>query len=405
MEPTVSIIIPVYNAERFLRECLNSVLAQSYNDYEVIMINDGSKDSSYEIMQEYRDNDSRFVCYSQENQGAGAARNTGIDTANGKYLTFLDADDMLAENTLSDLIPYMQSHDIDVLQLNCTDLPFTKGFPKDSIVERDDFLSLYTEYMTQLTYVFMIFASYIIKDNNIRFKTRFCEDILFNMQVAVYCNRFYSTSKKYYIYRKSNPNSLTEVFYSDYSLNMERNKAVVEMCKLSINQFSSILSPDQLKVLQHSITRHSLMRFIPYQLNLFKGLFRNQLISGNQKLAFWGAGRRGKRYIELMMGERFPNTILIDNDTRLHGSTILGYPIVSPMDMLKPQYSGYAHIISSIYVLEFLSQIKELGLVNSFEELCPDISGTNEQYATQLKTIYDLHDEMVNLGICLNHHG
>lgn len=94
MNPAVSIIIPVYNTEKYLRECLDSVLAQTMTDIEVLCVDDGSTDSSLAILHEYAAKDSRLTVYTQEHQFAGAARNLGIGQARGKYLIFLDSDDL-----------------------------------------------------------------------------------------------------------------------------------------------------------------------------------------------------------------------------------------------------------------------------------------------------------------------
>ncbi|MCL2704750.1 MAG: glycosyltransferase [Spirochaetaceae bacterium] len=90
----VSVIIPVYNTELYLRECLDSVVNQTLKDIEIICVNDGSTDGSLSILQEYKNNDSRVIILSQENNGAGSARNAGLDIAKGEYLSILDSDDI-----------------------------------------------------------------------------------------------------------------------------------------------------------------------------------------------------------------------------------------------------------------------------------------------------------------------
>lgn len=99
--PTFSIIVPVYNAEKTLRRCLDSLLAQSFQDFEVLMVENGSKDGSNAICREYAANDPRFVLYaSRENRGPSGARNSGLDHAKGTYTAFLDSDDFVEPNYL-----------------------------------------------------------------------------------------------------------------------------------------------------------------------------------------------------------------------------------------------------------------------------------------------------------------
>ena len=99
----ISIIIPVYNVELYLRQCLDSVLSQTYKDFEVLMVNDGSTDSSGVICQEFAERDRRFHYFEKENGGLSDARNYGIERAQGEYLTFIDSDDFVNEKHLENL--------------------------------------------------------------------------------------------------------------------------------------------------------------------------------------------------------------------------------------------------------------------------------------------------------------
>ncbi len=96
----VSVIVPVYNVEKFLKKCLDSIVKQTFHDFEVIIVNDGSTDNSGVIAQQYVENYSNVRVITQKNGGLGAARNTGIRAAKGEYLLFVDSDDTIGENTL-----------------------------------------------------------------------------------------------------------------------------------------------------------------------------------------------------------------------------------------------------------------------------------------------------------------
>ena len=96
----ISIIVPVYNAEKTIKKCIDSILAQTYRNFELILINDGSRDSSLNILKEYENTDERIVVISQENSGVSVARNKGIDSARGDYIIFVDSDDYISENAL-----------------------------------------------------------------------------------------------------------------------------------------------------------------------------------------------------------------------------------------------------------------------------------------------------------------
>ena len=100
----ISVIIPVYNVENYLKRCLNSVLNQTLKDIEIICVNDGSTDDSAQICEEYALKDERFSVFHQENKGVSAARNKGLSLAEGEYICFIDSDDSIKENYLSHLL-------------------------------------------------------------------------------------------------------------------------------------------------------------------------------------------------------------------------------------------------------------------------------------------------------------
>lgn len=97
---SVSVIIPVFNAEKYLSQCLDSIVNQTLTNIEIICVDDGSTDTSFQILKEYEEKDSRVIVLSKSNAGAGTARNEGLKIAKGKYLSFLDADDFFERNML-----------------------------------------------------------------------------------------------------------------------------------------------------------------------------------------------------------------------------------------------------------------------------------------------------------------
>lgn len=113
--PQISIIVPVYNAEKYLGRCIDSILAQSFKDFELILINDGSTDSSQEICDKYSLFDNRIKVISQENSGASSARNTGLSKAVGEFISFVDADDYIDTDFLQSLISVQARYNADLI--------------------------------------------------------------------------------------------------------------------------------------------------------------------------------------------------------------------------------------------------------------------------------------------------
>ena len=115
----ISVIVPVYNVEKYLEECLDSIQNQTYTDIEVILVNDGSTDNSKEICEEYCKQDSRFKLINQANQGQSVARNHGVAASTGEFIAFVDSDDIIRQDYLEVLIRYM-SEEVDIVESQFT---------------------------------------------------------------------------------------------------------------------------------------------------------------------------------------------------------------------------------------------------------------------------------------------
>ena len=113
--PKISIIIPVYNAENYLEECLLTISQQTFTDFEILAINDGSSDRSLEILKQYQENEPRLKIFSQVNKGVSAARNLGLDNAKGEYIAFVDADDWLHPESLEQYIEIAEKENSDIV--------------------------------------------------------------------------------------------------------------------------------------------------------------------------------------------------------------------------------------------------------------------------------------------------
>ena len=141
----ISIIVPIYNTEKYLHQCLDSILNQTYTNFEVLLVNDGSTDSSGIICQEYVENDSRFRYFEKNNGGVASARNLGLERSGGAYITFIDSDDWVEPNYLDVLYTALKENDTDVA------ISTYKRFAQDGVFylrsysrEDDEFLNLGT---------------------------------------------------------------------------------------------------------------------------------------------------------------------------------------------------------------------------------------------------------------------
>lgn len=136
--PLVSITIPIYNVELYLKECIASVQKQTYSNLEILCVNDGSSDSSKEIVETLQDMDSRIVLINQENAGVSVARNVGMRHAKGEWILFLDADDVLATFAVENMLNCAYKHGVDIILPKYTKIPGFQICGRSSSATADD---------------------------------------------------------------------------------------------------------------------------------------------------------------------------------------------------------------------------------------------------------------------------
>ena len=174
--PMISIIIPIYNAEKYISTCLGSILSQTLYNIEIICVNDGSTDNSLEILEEYQKKDSRIVILNQENQGVSVARNYGISKTTTEYIMFMDADDTIKKITCEKLYNYINNTDIDIVQFQHVNIVLNnkfKLFPyKKSIKKAYNVLSNLKISFPKNDYIFCwdrLYRKNFIENNGIKF--------------------------------------------------------------------------------------------------------------------------------------------------------------------------------------------------------------------------------------------
>ncbi len=193
----ISVIIPVYNVEKYLRECVDSVLCQTYQNVEIILVNDGSTDSSGEICDEYVEKDERVTVIHQKNGGPSITRNTGLENANGKYIYFLDSDDYIENNALELLVNTAESNNADLVFFDARSFSDDGADIKQGYVVKGDYeaengYNVLTKLHNNKDYhcaIYLLFIKHqLLIDNKISFlESAYCsEDMLFTYQV--YCS-------------------------------------------------------------------------------------------------------------------------------------------------------------------------------------------------------------------------
>ena len=219
----ISIIVPVYNVESFLVRCLQSILNQTFSDFEVLLIDDGSTDNSASICKEFVADDQRFTYFHKTNGGLSSARNHGIERATGKYIAFLDSDDFIVPEFCNILYQTAELHQADVVNFGYLNIknkhrePRHSPFPKNKKLHRQDFVGLLKS-SAQNKVLYFAWTNFIRKElldtKNIMFNENVLlgEDTVFNLELYMQMEALYSIANPLYAY-VHNENSLTQKKY------------------------------------------------------------------------------------------------------------------------------------------------------------------------------------------------
>lgn len=225
MEQKVSIIVPVYNVEKYLKRCVDSLVGQSYPNLEILLVDDGSKDDSLSICKEYELKDSRIRVFHKENEGLGLTRNYGIERATGEYITFVDSDDYLTSDAVEAMLRKATATDADVVIANMfykdeemkvavTERLYMGTDIKDVIVDR--MMGNYAEKNDALSYTATakLFKKRLFDENNLKFPSErklIWEDLAFSVEAYPICEKVYVLHKPVYYYC-FNEGSLTHIY-------------------------------------------------------------------------------------------------------------------------------------------------------------------------------------------------
>ena len=232
----ISIIIPVYNSEQYLRACIDSVLAQTFTDFELLLINDGSTDFSGKMCDEYALKDARVKVFHKENGGVSSARNLGIQEAEGEWLCFIDSDDTVNDKYLSDFILGRQLYDHCDFVLQGFLKPINNiTIQEANLFKLKEFIQLYGIY--PLPPYCKLFNTNILKQKKILFleDLSFGEDTLFVLDYLAECKLILCVAGNNYTYNKVQHSLSTKI------LNYEQNLLLVtelqqKLDKLSLNK-------------------------------------------------------------------------------------------------------------------------------------------------------------------------
>lgn len=300
-QPTVSVIIPIYNAEKYLRKCLDSVVNQDYGSLDILLIDDGSTDSSPGIVDEYAKRDSRIQAFHKPNGGLGSSHNFGLDHMRGDYVTFVDNDDWIEANYVSFLLKQLEDHQLDYSSCAGYDFDETSGqkvfigshedrifTPEEAVTDILDKHAFTMEALTKKMYRKEIFQDIRLQND------RNYQDTQVFFRIVSRCSKigYFAEPLYNYLIRQG---SITHCGYRDYSV--QQVLAYADNLELVKTRF-----PESLKWMEHNILSVSMSNYMklviehkvdqyPEDVEYYKSNFRKYkpVVNGEKsKFFLWG---------------------------------------------------------------------------------------------------------------------
>lgn len=258
MKDLISVILPVYNVEPYIRSCLDSLSKQLYKNFEVLMVNDGSTDNSGVICQQYADSDKRFRYFEKENGGLSDARNFGIKESKGDYITFVDSDDWITEEYLLFLIETLEKEQSDIVVSDYSKYDESDGLFYFHIYESDYYIKNYSSKqlleelpllegydMSFLTSWGILFKREFFQEIKFPFG-RLCEDVGTNYKLFMQASKITYINKVLYWYRVRKE-GLSNSAYSSKMMRDDCDFRLERIAMLSIKGYDVSKYLDQMK--------------------------------------------------------------------------------------------------------------------------------------------------------------
>lgn len=299
--PLISIIIPAYNTEKYIEECIKSIINQTYQNWECIIIDDGSQDNTNSIIKNWTDLDSRISLYYQDNQGVSKARNLGIDAAKGKYMCFIDVDDWVEPNFLAFFIDNIQDSNTLIVQ------DIIKDYNSHTVVKTQDYINKEFLLPKELKEIL----------SNYKFTQGYASNKLYNLSII----------RKNNLYFHKNTANEDEIFYFKYLQYISKIKFIEEA---------------QYHYIQRKLSISRTPKFIPTYNYLLKVISINNniknILEGDIENTVFAKQYSAKRFSQVFHF-CFKNAIYTNNYSfkeRMHYLKLLSNVLLSNIYLLQP---------------------------------------------------------------------
>lgn len=397
----ISVIIPAYNVEKYIGECLESVLRQSFSNFEVVCINDGSIDRTIEIIEEYAKVDNRIrVINCKKNQGQSAARNIGLREAKGKYIFFLDSDDMIISETFEELFFCAEKNRVDIIFFNMDRL--YNGVIQEErnpqefvehqgIYDGKKMFSLFMKDNISRMVVWRQFyrKEFLEEEGILFYEGIFHEDVLFYLFSSLNAKRVMNLNKSYYIYRQREGSTMSVInekrvcsqyivvkeiykYWKAHSFSLEVNQAVEKYFEKVYSSLIYYIKACERNGGFHNISyaEKSFFSLLSSSGKTLTILSEDKIkkLKKENKIVVFGAGKVSSEIIELLHRSNVKIDAVTATDTKRMGSIFWGIKVCS-LQELRPQKESCLMIlgVSDKYKKEVKDNLCSMGFTNLME--------------------------------------
>ncbi len=396
----VSVIVPIYNVEKYVAQCLESIQRQTLDSFEILCIDDQSTDNSMKIVEKYAAIDNRIkIIKHNKNRGLSAARNTGLENAKGKYIYFLDSDDMIIPETLEELFICAEKNELDEIYFNMkkvyeSELKELEGVYKKiyydypEIYTGQELFCLFTQDQTNKIEVWRQFyrRSFLLENKICFYEGILHEDAIFSFLCAMKAKRVMNINKEYYLYRQRK-NSIM------YSLNENRAKSMyIVLTKIFIYWNTHVFSDEVNKAIRFyfeglysnfsyykdcckmgerlgvgTYAEKSLYALLLKKEQRYATLSEAKILKLKKEkhIIIFGAGRAARQIIQTLQKENISIDAVAVSDTEVTAENICGLKVKKIDELLEYKTSSIVVLgVTKKYCKEVEEQLINLGFEN-----------------------------------------
>lgn len=297
----LSVIIPIYNSEKYIQRCIQSVINQTYKNLEIILINDGSTDNTQKILENFYKQDKRIIIINKENEGVSAARNIGIEISSGEYIHCLDSDDWIENDMYEDMIKKIELYDLDIIVSNFYwdydngryEIKNCLPIDENIIINNKDFLKKY--FFSGKSYPAIwnkIFKAELYKKNNIRYPSEISigEDMV-TISKLFYCAEKIGKINKTYLHYIQNSGSITK------NNNITKIKEIFRATEMIESYFNGLIDSEMITAFNYSVITNVLLseydnknneykKYVKKYFNYMKNIENNCIMSKKNRIIF-----------------------------------------------------------------------------------------------------------------------